>query len=73
MVIWLWPSDKSLCLYTRLSSLPETPAAIDWNYYRSAVAKAGMVEEFEKKVSFSLRGYLMGQKHEMKLILRSLI
>ncbi|XP_032420107.1 ATP synthase peripheral stalk subunit d, mitochondrial [Xiphophorus hellerii] len=33
----------------KLASLPETPAAIDWSYYRSAVAKAGMVDEFEKK------------------------
>lgn len=40
-------------LPTRLASLPEKPVAIDWNFYRSAVAKAGMVDEFEKKVSFS--------------------
>lgn len=40
--------DPSLSL--RLSSLPEAPAAIDWSYYRSAVAKAGMVDDFEKKV-----------------------
>ncbi|PWA14976.1 hypothetical protein CCH79_00014230, partial [Gambusia affinis] len=33
----------------KLASLPEAPAAIDWSYYRSAVAKAGMVDEFEKK------------------------
>ncbi|XP_070836995.1 ATP synthase subunit d, mitochondrial-like [Chaetodon trifascialis] len=33
----------------KLNSLPETPAGIDWSYYRSAVAKAGMVDEFEKK------------------------
>ncbi|XP_041838183.1 ATP synthase subunit d, mitochondrial [Melanotaenia boesemani] len=33
----------------KLTSLPETPAAIDWSYYRSAVAKAGMVDDFEKK------------------------
>lgn len=40
--------DPSLDI--RLSSLPEAPAAIDWSYYRSAVAKAGMVDDFEKKV-----------------------
>lgn len=40
--------------YIRLSALPETPSAIDWNYYRSAVAKLGMVDEFENKVSLSL-------------------
>lgn len=37
------------CVY-RLIPLPEKPVAIDWSYYRSAVAKAGMVDEFEKKV-----------------------
>lgn len=35
--------------YTRLASLPATPVTIDWNVYRSTVAKAGMVDEFEKK------------------------
>ncbi|KAG9262478.1 ATP synthase subunit d, mitochondrial [Astyanax mexicanus] len=35
----------------KLASLPETPAPIDWAYYRSVVAKAGMVDEFEKKFS----------------------
>ncbi|XP_029918273.1 ATP synthase subunit d, mitochondrial-like [Myripristis murdjan] len=33
----------------KLASLPETPAAIDWSYYRKAVAAPGMVDEFEKK------------------------
>ncbi|TFK04594.1 DNA damage-inducible transcript 3 protein [Platysternon megacephalum] len=33
----------------RLTSLPETPPATDWVYYKTAVAKAGMVDEFEKK------------------------
>ena len=38
-------------LLTRLNSLPPTPAVIDWSYYKTAVAKAGMVDEFEKKVN----------------------
>ena len=37
--------------YIRLTTLPETAAVIDWSYYRGAVARAGMVDEFEKKVS----------------------
>ncbi|KAK2815907.1 hypothetical protein Q5P01_026374 [Channa striata] len=40
---------RSDAISAKLTSLPETPAAIDWNYYRSAVAKSGMVDEFEKK------------------------
>ncbi|KAM4531574.1 ATP synthase peripheral stalk subunit d, mitochondrial [Odontesthes bonariensis] len=42
---------RSDAISAKLSSLPEKPAAIDWSYYRSAVGKAGMVDEFEKKFS----------------------
>ncbi|XP_026158790.1 ATP synthase subunit d, mitochondrial-like [Mastacembelus armatus] len=52
------PSQKSMFnalkarsdgISAKLASLPEAPAAIDWSYYRSTVAKAGMVDEFENK------------------------
>jgi len=34
-----------------LAALPEKPPAINWAHYKAAVAKAGMVDEFQKKVS----------------------
>ncbi|KFO91628.1 hypothetical protein N320_10296, partial [Buceros rhinoceros silvestris] len=34
----------------RLAALPEKPPTIDWAHYKAAVAKAGMVDEFQKKV-----------------------
>ncbi|XP_048846725.1 ATP synthase subunit d, mitochondrial [Brienomyrus brachyistius] len=40
---------RSDAIAAKLASLPEKPAVIDWNYYRTMVAKAGMVDEFEKK------------------------
>uniref|UniRef100_A0A3Q3GX48 ATP synthase subunit d, mitochondrial n=1 Tax=Kryptolebias marmoratus TaxID=37003 RepID=A0A3Q3GX48_KRYMA len=40
---------RSDAISAKLTSLPETPAPIDWSYYRTAVAKPGMVDEFEKK------------------------
>ncbi|CAM4555474.1 unnamed protein product [Lepidochelys kempii] len=42
---------RSDALSAKLTSLPEKPPAIDWVYYKTAVAKAGMVDEFEKKYS----------------------
>ncbi|XP_073350304.1 ATP synthase subunit d, mitochondrial [Pagrus major] len=40
---------RSDAIAAKLRSLPEKPVTIDWSYYKSAVAKAGMVDEFEKK------------------------
>nr|XP_057934648.1 ATP synthase subunit d, mitochondrial [Doryrhamphus excisus] len=40
---------RSDAIAAKLSSLPESPPAVDWSYYRSTVAKAGLVDEFEKK------------------------
>ncbi|XP_076608793.1 ATP synthase peripheral stalk subunit d, mitochondrial [Chaetodon auriga] len=42
---------RSDAISAKLSALPERPTAIDWSYFRSAVAHAGMVDEFEKKFS----------------------
>lgn len=50
--------------YSRLSSLPEAPAAIDWSYYRSTVANSGMVDEFEKKVNLITQNYVIKHKLE---------
>ncbi|XP_065419063.1 ATP synthase subunit d, mitochondrial-like [Chrysemys picta bellii] len=53
--VWTWELSEITELYRlyRLTSLPEKPPPIDWVYYKTAVAKAGMVDEFEKKVRFS--------------------
>ncbi|CAI9546030.1 unnamed protein product [Staurois parvus] len=40
---------RSDTLASKLSSLPVKPPTIDWAYYRTAIVKAGLVDEFEKK------------------------
>uniref|UniRef100_A0A672FEN8 ATP synthase subunit d, mitochondrial n=1 Tax=Salarias fasciatus TaxID=181472 RepID=A0A672FEN8_SALFA len=40
---------RSDAIAAKLASLPESPVAIDWSHYKAAVAKAGMVDDFEKK------------------------
>ncbi|KAM5274393.1 ATP synthase peripheral stalk subunit d, mitochondrial isoform 1-T1 [Ctenodactylus gundi] len=37
-------------LSSRLAAVAEKPPAIDWAYYKANVAKAGLVDDFEKKV-----------------------
>ncbi|XP_029456437.1 ATP synthase subunit d, mitochondrial isoform X1 [Rhinatrema bivittatum] len=41
--------NQSDAIAARLTSLPERPPAIDWDFYRKVIAKPGMVDEFEKK------------------------
>ncbi|KAM6317258.1 ATP5H synthase, partial [Podargus strigoides] len=38
-------------LSARLAALPEKPPTIDWSHYKAVIAKAGMVDEFQKKFS----------------------
>ncbi|XP_062874893.1 ATP synthase subunit d, mitochondrial [Trichomycterus rosablanca] len=40
---------RSDAISAKLTSLAEKPAPINWAHYKTAVAKAGMVDEFEKK------------------------
>ncbi|PIO15920.1 hypothetical protein AB205_0216230 [Aquarana catesbeiana] len=42
---------RSDAVAAKLTSLPAKPPTIDWAYYRTTIAKAGLVDEFEKKAS----------------------
>ncbi|XP_075033976.1 ATP synthase peripheral stalk subunit d, mitochondrial [Mixophyes fleayi] len=42
---------RSDAVAAKLTSLPAKPPTIDWTHYRATIAKAGMVDEFEKKFS----------------------
>ncbi|XP_069608253.1 ATP synthase subunit d, mitochondrial [Ranitomeya imitator] len=40
---------RSDAIAAKLTSLPDKPPTIDWAFYRTAIAKAGLVNEFETK------------------------
>ena len=40
---------RSDAVAAKLTALPAKPPTIDWAYYRTTIAKAGLVDEFEKK------------------------
>ncbi|XP_048344120.1 ATP synthase subunit d, mitochondrial isoform X2 [Sphaerodactylus townsendi] len=40
---------RSDALSAKLTTLPESPPAIDWAFYKTAIARPGMVDEFEQK------------------------
>lgn len=40
---------RSDAISAKLTSLPAKPPTIDWAAYRATIAKAGLVDEFEKK------------------------
>ncbi|KAM9296933.1 ATP synthase peripheral stalk subunit d, mitochondrial [Gastrophryne carolinensis] len=40
---------RSDSVAAKLTSLPDKPPAIDWAFYRATIAKASLVDEFEKK------------------------
>ncbi|KFQ68752.1 hypothetical protein N335_11757 [Phaethon lepturus] len=42
---------RSDALSARMAALPEKPPTIDWAHYKATVAKAGIVDEFQKKFS----------------------
>ncbi|NP_001290625.1 ATP synthase subunit d, mitochondrial isoform X1 [Esox lucius] len=42
---------RSDAIAAKLTSLPEKPVTIDWNFYKANVALPGMVAEFESKFS----------------------
>ncbi|XP_075701477.1 ATP synthase peripheral stalk subunit d, mitochondrial [Rhinoderma darwinii] len=42
---------RSDAIAAKLTSLPAKPPAIDWALYRTTIAKAGLVDEFETKFS----------------------